>query len=147
MARLTPTSPFRRLLACERGMAALEFVFLAPALLMLVFGVIVYSIYFSASVGVRQAATEAARAAVAGLSTAERVSLADARARQVLTNYGSVLGDGEDATITAAPDGTGVFSVTVSYDISGTPIMRYGGFLPLPPAVITSTVRVTNGGY
>lgn len=75
---------FTRLLRCTRGMAALEFVFLAPALLLLVFGTIVYSIYFSALIGVRQAAAEGARAAVAGLSSTERASLATARAAAVM---------------------------------------------------------------
>ncbi|WP_235054529.1 TadE/TadG family type IV pilus assembly protein [Novosphingobium lindaniclasticum] len=54
------------LLKCERGMATLEFVFLAPALLALAVGIVMNSTYFSALIGVRQAAAEAARAAVAG---------------------------------------------------------------------------------
>ena len=45
----------RSWLADKRGMAALEFAFLAPALLSLAFGVIIYSIYFMAALGVRNA--------------------------------------------------------------------------------------------
>ncbi|MFD2138076.1 TadE/TadG family type IV pilus assembly protein [Novosphingobium resinovorum] len=55
--RMTARTPLR-LLKCEKGLAALEFALLAPALLALVFGVIVYSIYFTALIGVRQAAAE-----------------------------------------------------------------------------------------
>lgn len=127
-------------------MAALEFVFLAPALLMLVFGIIVYSLYFTAVLGVRQAASEGARAAVAGLSPPERAQLAVSRATQVLTNYGSLL-NGSSPRIVAAPDGLGVFRVTVSYDLSGSAIMRYGNFVPLPTSDVRATVAVTNGGY
>ena len=136
----------RRLTSCKRGMAALEFVFLAPALLMLVFGIIVYSLYFTAVLGVRQAASEGARAAVAGLSPPERAQLAVSRATQVLTNYGSLL-NGSSPRIVAAPDGLGVFRVTVSYDLSGSAIMRYGNFVPLPTSDVRATVAVTNGGY
>lgn len=130
----------------RQGTAALEFAFLAPALLSLAFGIIVYSIYFTVVIGVRQAASEGARAAVAGLSPAERVTLAQMRASQVLSGYGSLLG-GSQPQIVAAPDGTGVFKVTVNYDISGSPIMRYGAFVPLPAKIVTASVMVTNGGY
>lgn len=137
----------RRLLACERGMAALEFVFLAPALLMLVFAIVIYSIYFTALIGVREAAAEGARAAVAGLSSAERAALATARAQDVVDTYGTLLGGGAAPTIAATPLGTGGFSVTVSYDMSDSPMMRFGSFVPLPSPNVTATVTVTNGSY
>lgn len=136
-----------RLLQCDRGVAALEFVFLAPALLALLFSIIVYSIYFTAMIGVRQAASEGARAAVAGLSTAERSTLAVARAKAVIANYGSLLGGKAAPVITAAADATGTFRVQVSYDMSGAAIMRYGSFVPLPDSTIVANVTVTNGGY
>jgi Flp pilus assembly protein TadG len=137
-----------RLLKCDRGIAALEFVMLAPALLFLVFGIIVYSIYFTASMGVRQAASEGARAAVAGLSTAERMALAQARASEVIANYRSVLGTTAQPVITArAGATTGTFRVDVSYDMSGSPIMRYVNFIPMPSGDVQASVTVTNGGY
>ncbi len=136
-----------RLWRCTRGMAALEFVFLAPALLLLVFGTIVYSIYFSALIGVRQAAAEGARAAVAGLSSPERASLARARAAAVMDNYKTLLGNSSTPVITASADGTGAFTVAVSYDMSRSPIMRYGNMVPLPTANLRASVTVTNGGY
>lgn len=137
----------RGLWRCERGLAALEFVVLAPALLTLVFAIMIYSIYFTALQGVRQAAAEGARAAVAGLSTAERTALATARAREVVDSYGMMLGGGGTATITTVPQGTGAFLVTVSYNMSGSPIMRYGSFVPLPTPNVQATVTVTNGSY
>lgn len=136
-----------RMIKCERGIAALEFAFLAPVLLMLVFSTIVYSIYFTATIGVRQAAAEAARAAVQGLSSTERASLAKARGAAVIENYRSILGSNTAPVITTAADGTGVFKVTVSYDMARSPIMRFNGLLPLPSGPIQSSVSVVNGGY
>ncbi|RYG86823.1 MAG: pilus assembly protein [Alphaproteobacteria bacterium] len=113
---------------------------------MLAFGVIVYSIYFTAVIGVRQAASEGARAAMAGLSPSERASLAQTRAGEVLSNYGSLLG-GNVPQVDAAPDSLGVFKVTVTYDMSDSPIMQYGSFVPLPTERVQASVMVTNGGY
>jgi Flp pilus assembly protein TadG len=136
----------RRLKANQRGLAAVEFVLLAPALLMLAFAVVIYSIYFSAKMGVREAAVEGARAAVAGLSASERATLAQARAQQVVSSYASLLG-GSPATINTTSLGSDGFSVTVSCDMSGSPIMRYGSFVPLPSPNVTATATVNNGSY
>lgn len=137
----------RRLRACDRGLAALEFALLAPALLMLVFAVVLYSFYFAAWMGVRHAAMEGARAAVAGLSTTERATLAQSRARAVIDGYGTLLAAGGGPVITAAADGTGTFRVRVSYTMSGSPMMRYAAFVPMPSPTISASIVVTNGGY
>jgi len=137
----------RRLIADDGGLAALEFVFLAPALLMLAFAIVIYSIYFTALIGVREAAAEGARAAVAGLSSSERASLANARAREVVDTYGTLLGGGSAPAISTSALGSGGFSVTVAYDMSGSPMMRYGSFIPLPSPNVSATVTVNNGSY
>jgi Flp pilus assembly protein TadG len=136
-----------RLLKCGRGIAALEFAILAPALLALVFSIIVYSIYFSATIGVQQAASEGARAAVAGLSSTERENLARARVAEVIQNYRSVLGSNTPQASVTTATSSGVFKVTVTYDMSGAPVMKYSGFIPLPKRPLTASVTVTNGGY
>ncbi|HKY79899.1 MAG TPA: TadE/TadG family type IV pilus assembly protein [Sphingobium sp.] len=137
----------RRVLHCDKGMAALEFALLAPALLMLVFSIIIYSFWFSALMGVRHAATEGARAAMAGLSTPERATLARDRAQAVITAYGSLLASGGVPQIEAGADGTGLFKVEVRYNMSGSPLMRYAGFIPMPSTTLAATVIVTNGSY
>jgi Flp pilus assembly protein TadG len=128
-------------------MAAVEFAIVAPILLMLIFAVVIYSIYFAAYLGVRQAAAEGARAAVTGMSTAERSQLAIARATTVMNAYGALLGASSTATITAAQQGTGMLKVSVSYNISSSPIMGYAAFLPMPSSTIQSNVIVANGSY
>jgi Flp pilus assembly protein TadG len=137
----------RRCAACKRGIAALEFVLLAPALLMLAFAIIIYSLYFTAAIGVREAAAEGARAAEAGLSSSERAGLARARAQAVADSYATLLQCGSAPTIETAPAGTTGFSVTVACGLSGSPIMRYGSFVPLPSPKLTATVTVNNGSY
>lgn len=130
----------------EQGIAALEFALLAPALLMLVFAIVTYSLYFSALLGVRHAAIEGARAAMAGLSTAERASLAQSRAQRVIDGYGGLLASGTPV-ISAAADATGTFRVRISYDMSGSAVMRYAGFIPMPSSTLSASVIVTNGSY
>ena len=137
----------RQLRTCEQGLAALEFALLAPALLMLVFAVVLYSFYFAALMGVRHAAIEGARAAVAGLSTAERTALAQDRAQAVISGYGTLLAAGGGPVVTAVPDATGTFRVRVSYNMSGSPMMRYAAFVPMPSPTVSANVIVTNGSY
>ncbi|ARR53168.1 pilus assembly protein TadE [Rhizorhabdus wittichii DC-6] len=131
----------------NKGAAAIEFALIAPALIMLMFAILVYSTYFATYIGVRQAAAEGARAALAGLSTSERTTLATARAQQVLDQYGLMLSAGSQPDIRAGVGASGSFEVKISYDISGSPIMRYGALLPLPNTTITSSVIVGNGSY
>jgi Flp pilus assembly protein TadG len=129
------------------GLAAVEFALLAPALLMLIFAIIIYSLYFAAYMGVRQATVEGARAAVTGMSTSERSQLAIAQATSVLSGYGSLMGTSAPPVITAQEQGTGLFRVTVTYNISSSPLLKYGSFLPMPSSTITCQVTVANGSY
>jgi Flp pilus assembly protein TadG len=139
--------PLHRLGRSESGIAAVEFAIVAPVLLMMIFAIIIYSIYFSAFLGVRQAAAEGARAAMAGMSTTERAPHAVARATTVLSGYGGLTGVSVAPLITATPQSGGLLKVSVSYNISTSPIMRYGKLLPMPSTTIKSDVIVANGSY
>lgn len=136
-----------RLLRCEKGMAALEFILIAPALFALIFIIVLYSFYFAAVMGVRQAAAEGARAAVAGLSISQREALATGRANAVINAYGPLLAAGGGAkSTTISNDPVGTFKVRVTYDISKSALYDYS-FIPMPPAPIVATTTVTNGSY
>ncbi|AJR27061.1 TadE/TadG family type IV pilus assembly protein [Sphingobium sp. YBL2] len=131
-------------------MAALEFVLIAPALLLLIFAVVFYSFYFSAFLAVRQVASDSARAAVAGLSIEEREDLARNRAKIIIDAYGNLLsGIDPNAGVTpVANTDDGTLSVTVEYDFAKNPIYRYGGILPIPDdTVIKGRSVVPNGSY
>ncbi|MFD2138077.1 hypothetical protein ACFSLT_27725 [Novosphingobium resinovorum] len=66
----------------------------------------------------------------------------------MIDNYGSLLGGKSQPQITAGVgDTSGTFRVEVRYDMSGSPIMKYGAFVPLPDSNVEANVTVTNGGY
>src|SRR5690606_34172903 len=69
------------------GATAVEFAMLFPVYLMLFLGMTGYGIYFGASHSVQQLAADAARAALAGLDTAERRRLADGFIRHNAAGY------------------------------------------------------------
>ena len=63
----------------------MEFAILATLLLTLVFAIISFGIQFGARLVATQAASEGARASVAGLTAAERTSLANTAVTSMLT--------------------------------------------------------------
>jgi len=131
----------------EAGLAAVEFALVAPAFLMIVFGILIYGFFFGTWIAISQAAAEGARASVAGMSTTERTSLAQAAAAAVLQNYGSLL-NSENWTITTQPGATpSTFQVSVQYDLSGKGFENFADLLPVPMSTPTATVTVGLGGY
>jgi Flp pilus assembly protein TadG len=131
----------------KAGAAAVEFALLAPVLLMLIFAIIIYSLYFATYLGVRQATMEGARTAMMGMSTAERQTLATTQVTTVLAAYGSLLGSNATPTITTSVPATGLFEVTVTVNLSASPIFGYMTLLPKPNPTITYQVIVANGSY
>jgi len=143
------------LISDESGLAAVEFALVAPVFVMLLFGIIIYGIHFGTWIAVNQAATEGARASVAGLDKDERETLAKRTAEAVLAAYGPLLGTaGWEVTATPSTADERLFEVTVSYDPS-----KPGGnggwggdndlgeLLPLPTSTPKATATVSNGGY
>ena len=135
----------------EAGLAAGEFVLIAPAFLAIVFGIVIYGLYFGTWIAISQAAAEGARASVAGMSTTERESLAQVAAAAVLENYGSLL-HSDNWTITAQPGAAAhTFQVSVRYDLSGKKFADVASsiavVIPVPTDTPTATVTVGYGGY
>lgn len=131
----------------DEGVAALEFALIAPLFLVLIFGIIVYAIYFATWIAVTEAASEGARAAVAGLSTGERASLATAQANAVLDAYGPLIAPG-NVTVTPqqVPGDSSSYEVSVTYNFASLGLSKLAGLLPIPTATPTATVIVANGG-
>ncbi|MGF6232048.1 Flp pilus assembly protein TadG [Inquilinus ginsengisoli] len=135
----------------EAGLAAVEFALVAPAFLAIVFGILIYGFFFGTWIAISQAAAEGARASVAGMSTTERTSLAEAAAAAVLVNYGSLL-NSKNWTITAQPGAAPhTFQVSVQYDLSGKKFedvaSSISALIPVPTDTPTATVTVGYGGY
>lgn len=127
----------------RRGVAAVEFALVAPIFLLIIAGIIVFGFYFAIQVAVTEAASEGARLSVAGLTAAERSSLANQAAASVLNTYQPML-SASSATITAGPStsNAALYTVTVSYPFTNLlPVL-----VPLS-ATPTATVTVSNGGY
>lgn len=127
----------------RRGTAALEFALIAPLLLMLTLGVVLYAGWFWTAQSVQVLASEGARAAVAGLDDAERDQLARAViARQADQAIGV---DPARLDVRVSSDAEAV-TVRVDYDASAHPL-RTIPLVPPPPASIKRSALVRVGGY
>jgi Flp pilus assembly protein TadG len=130
-----------------RGASAVEFAFVAPVFLMIVFGIAAFGYVFGVYQGIQQIASEAARAAVAGISDAERDTIARGF---VSTNAGTyALIDTRKVVVTTTATGAPApaFLVSVSYDLTGTFPYQFANLLPLPSPRIQRTAVIQRGGY
>jgi Flp pilus assembly protein TadG len=127
----------------RRGVAAIEFAIVAPLLIMMMFGMIMYGSWFWMAHSVQSMASEGARAAIAGLDPAEREQLARAFVGLQVGDLGL---DGAKAAVEveSTPD---VIRVDIAYDASDHPLMALSGLIPSPPKVIRRTAVVRLGGY
>lgn len=143
----TRRSTFGCILTDERGTAAVEFALVLPVLLMVLLGIVAYGIYFGAAHSTAQIAADAARASVAGLSDAERSSLALQQIEVTATNYPLLKPSGLSASAAPLPEDPTSFQVTVAYDARDLPIWGAAAFLPLPSQKILRTAVIKRGGY
>lgn len=128
------------------GTSALEFAIIAPLFFLVLFTMIAYGIYLGVTHSVQQVAADAARTAVAGLNTSERISLVNRYLGTSRFEY--ALLDPERISVAIADDAGNPdqFTVTVSYDSSDLPIWRLFTFvLPQPKIERYATIRV--GGF
>jgi len=143
-------------IASERGAVAVEFALVAPLYLLLVFGTMIFAIYFATFVAVIEGASEGARASISGLTDVERGQLARARAQSLLAAYSPMLNPAR-ATITTLPVTAGTtpsYRVAVSYPISDFGFGWFYSFMNAvshgaqsAPQTVSYTVTVANGGY
>jgi Flp pilus assembly protein TadG len=130
------------------GAIAAEFAIVMPLFMMLVFGVAIFGIYFAGLIAITNAASEGARASVAGLSTTERVQLASSAASSAFLSYAPFLNQAF-VTIVAAPDPNSAtrFQVSVSYDFSQFGLSGFASWVPTPVQKPTVTISVQDAGY
>ncbi|KRE24230.1 hypothetical protein ASE66_03010 [Bosea sp. Root483D1] len=126
---------------------AVEFAFIAPILLMLLFGIIGYGHAFGVYHGVQQLAAEAARASVAGLDDAERERLARSFITRNIGSYAFL----EPSKLTVRTTALGApapsFEVAIVYDYSGSAFNRLSSMVALPMPVVERRAVVQRGGY
>lgn len=127
------------------GTSAIEFAIVAPVFFALIFGIVIYGTYFASVSLVNHIAYEAARATIAGLTDAERASLAQARANELIADTSSFLNP-KAISVVSAPQAGGLYTVTVHYDFNDMGLSGVS-FLPLPPSNETASYTVSDGGY
>lgn len=127
------------------GASAVEFALVAPVLILLVLGMIAFGLALGFAHSLQTAASEAARAAVAGLDTDERVALATAAARTNLA--ANVLLNPRALSISAGPDPAdpNLFTVTLRYDLGHTLLGALPRQIPVPTS-LTRTASIRRGG-
>jgi Flp pilus assembly protein TadG len=76
---------WRRLAHDARGTTAVEFALVAPLLFAILFGIITFGVQYATRIALTYAAAEGGRAAVAGLTDAQRTSLARTAINNTLT--------------------------------------------------------------
>ena len=131
----------------RRGSSAVEFAIILPIYLMMLLGIFAYGSYLALVHGIQQITAEAARASVAGLSDAERLSLAKNTINISLSSYPFIQSNELTLRSAATDAATGVFSVTVSYDASGMFIFNLPNLIPMPSPVIVRTASIQRGGF
>jgi Flp pilus assembly protein TadG len=117
-----------------------------PIFLTIVFGIVVFGSYLAVVHGVQQLAAEAARSSIAGMTEAQRSSLAST---YVTANAGTYpLIDPTKLSVTAAtsPANANVFVVTVNYDAS-TMFIYSLPFVPMPPKQLARSAAIPYGGF
>lgn len=129
---------------CDRsGSIAVEFALIAPILLFMMIGMIVYGGWFWLAHSVQSLAYESARASLGGLDTAERRQLAldfvAARSNQM-----GVPISASDVTVQSDAQ---VVAVKIDYDISNHPVMVLKNLTVPPPQTIEREAVVRLGGY
>jgi Flp pilus assembly protein TadG len=126
------------------GAAAVEFAVLTPIFLVFILGIVCYGSYFWMAHSLQQLANDSARSAVAGLTSDERQSLAQATFNTEIANYNML----NPALATVTYQGTTEeFAINVSYNAAQTPFWVAANLIPMPSTTIVRTAAVKLGGF
>ena len=150
MSRHSTTARYHDLLSRCRfvrssaGAVAVEFAIIGPILILLLLGIMIYGGYFLMAHSVQQLANDAARAALGGLSDAERQQLAANCLANELPTYGFL---SPKLVQLGYADQSQVMTVNIAYDASGSPIWALNGIIPMPSSSIVRSASVQVGGF
>ena len=125
----------------RRGSVAIEFAFVLVLFLSILFGIIAFGFQFAARIALSYAVAEGGRAAVAGLTSAEREQRANDAVTRVLTSFSPLI-DPAKAAIDVASQGQTAegeaILISVTYDDS-----RFNIFPFLPALNANRAVATT----
>ncbi|MFD1302247.1 TadE/TadG family type IV pilus assembly protein [Methylobacterium marchantiae] len=139
---ITPGSFF----GCTQGTSAVEFALVVPVLLALFGGIVTFGIYLGASHNLRQLASEAARASIAGVSDQERADLARQRVTTALASGAMFKPGTVDVQVGSDATDASLYTVTLVFDAKALGFSGFSGLIPIPPDLIKSSVSVRRGG-
>lgn len=128
----------------ESGAVAVEFAITGPLFLVLLVGILVWGQYFWVSHTVQQLANDSARAALAGLNTAEREQLARATLAAEVADYPSLRAEAAAVVVENQPDR---LTVSIRYDTARDAFRAFDGLVPTPPKTVLRQASVRLGGY
>lgn len=134
---------FRR---CEAGTSAVEFALLSPVYFLLMMGMAAYGIYFGCSHSLQQIAADAARVAIAGLSSDERRRLAEDYVGSHAGGYAFVDPTAIEVAVGDNPQDPTQFMIALDYDARSLPIWNLFDALPLPGTLIVKRATIRIGG-
>lgn len=131
---------------CEAGTSAIEFALLSPVYFLLMMGIAAYGMYFGCSHSLQQIAADAARVSIAGLSSDERVRLAQDYVEAHAGGYAFVDPSKLEVTAGHSPQDPDQFTIALGYDARGLPIWDLFAGLPLPGTQIVKRATIRAGG-
>ncbi len=135
-----------RFVDCRRGTSAVEFALMLPIFLTIVFGIVVFGSYLAMVHGVQQLAAEAARSSIAGMTDAERNTLATNYVSANAATYPLLTNGSISVNAAPSPANANVYVVTVNYDSSRSFIYALP-FVPAPPTPIVRSAAIAYGGF
>ncbi|MDO7835230.1 TadE/TadG family type IV pilus assembly protein [Sphingobium sp. HBC34] len=126
----------------QGGSSLIEAAFALPILILLLMGILAYGSWFMTAHSLQQAANDAARAAVAGLTMTERRALVDQSVAAARTAFPM---PGAQTISIGASETSGYYTVTLRYNLSNAPVFAAIPF-PLPGSVLerSAVVRINS---
>ncbi len=134
----TARDVFHDLIRDRNGVALIEMALALPVLVLLLFAIVSYGSWIALANVVQQSANEAARAAVAGLTSSERATLAQQTAEATLARSYDI--PANRIAVAVADDGSSI-AVTVAYDATGNALLAMP-IIPKPPSKIARTAAM-----
>jgi Flp pilus assembly protein TadG len=138
-------SAVRRIAACDRGAAAVEFAIIAPIFILSLLTLVAYGIYLGAAHSVQQLAADAARTAVAGVTQDERIQLVNNYINASTMNDPFLDRSKITATVAVDPLNVNQFTVSIAFDAENLPIWNLYSFA-LPGKTISRFSTIRMGG-
>ncbi|MBB4608372.1 TadE family protein [Sphingomonas yabuuchiae] len=125
-----------------RGAALIEFALVLPILLTMLMGIVSFGEYFLTAHLVQQAANDAARAALAGMSATERKGIAVDTAKRMIDSTG-ILRSSRGQVDAVEVDN--MITVSIRYDATSDPLLNLP-FVPTPGRTMTAKGIAMIGG-